>query len=248
LIVFCNQIEISDTGERILPTQKDEVSIVFSRHKFAYEYVQQFVENKTVIDVGCGTGYGCKIFAEKATIVYGIDHDKEAISYCKQKYPAPNITYIEMDINSTVLDRQFDIATAFQVIEHIQNLSKFIERLKQIVKPNGVIFISTPNVKQPQKGKVQNPFHFNEMNYVQFRKLISDNFSSFEILGVAYGTSNRIRHLLGKLPFYKWGKRLNRKSKFKKIAVHALDLTSFTIINSQVEEKSADLLAVCHNT
>lgn len=245
---FHNQTDITDTGERILPAQQGEISIVFSRHRFAYEYVQPFVQDKTVIDVGCGTGYGCKTLAEKAKLVCGIDYDEEAVSYCNKNYAAPNIQYIEMDANSLKLDTQFDIAVTFQVIEHMQNLDKFVEQLKQVVKPDGLIFISTPNVKQPQKEKEANPFHFNEMNYTQFQELISEKFSSFEILGVAYASRNRIRSFVGKLPFYKWGKKLKRKSGLKKIAVRALDLTSFKIIKSNIEDESADFLAVCHNS
>lgn len=246
-----NQNGISDTGERILPAREGEISIVFSRHRFAYEYVQQFVENKTIIDVGCGTGYGCKILAEKADLVFGIDHDKEAVNYCKSNYAAPNIQYFEMDANSFEFGRQFDIAVSFQVIEHMHNLDKFVEQLKRVVKRDGMVFISTPNVRQPQKDKEDkeaNPFHFNEMNYTQFQKLISEKFSSFEILGVAYSSRNRIRNFVIKLPFYRWGKKLKRKSGLKKMAVRALDLTSFKIINSKVEEESADFLAVCHNS
>jgi len=225
-----NQIGISDTGERILPVEEGGTSVVFSRHRFAYEYVQQFVENKTVVDVGCGTGYGCIILAEKAKMVYGIDYDKEVVTYCKQKYTAPNIKYIEMDANSLDLDRQFDIAVTFQVIEHMPNLNTFVEQLKQIVKPNGVIFISTPNVRQRHRDKETNPFHFNEMNYSQFQNLLSYYFLSFEIFGVAYADRNRMRSFVGKLPFYRWSKKLKRKSGLKKIVAHALSLTQFKII------------------
>ena len=245
---FHNKIDIVDTGERILPAREGEISLVFSRHRFAYEYAQQFVVNKTVVDVGCGTGYGCKILAEKARLVYGIDYDEEAVAYCKSNYAGQNIRYIKMDANFLDIDRQFDVAVTFQVIEHMQDLAKFVKHLKQAVKPNGIIFISTPNVKQPQKVKGANPFHFNEMNYTQFRKLISDNFSLFEILGVAYANRNKIRSLVGKLPFYRWGKILKRGSSLKKMVANALDLAVFTIINSNLEEESADFLAVCYNT
>jgi 2-polyprenyl-3-methyl-5-hydroxy-6-metoxy-1,4-benzoquinol methylase len=109
--------EISDWG------------FVYSRHKFAYEYVLQFVENKLVIDVGCGTGYGCKILAERAELVYGIDYDAEAITYSREHYNAPNIKYFRMDAACLDLDRQFDIAVSFQVIEHMEDPRRFIQEL-----------------------------------------------------------------------------------------------------------------------
>jgi len=242
---FENFNEIADTGERILPAVDGEISVVFSRHKFAYEYVRQLVAGKSVIDVGCGAGYGCKILAETALSVCGVDYSAEAIAYCQRHFSGPSITYLQMDANALALGRQFDIAVTFQVIEHIPNPGDFIEKLKRVVKPSGTIFITTPNVKKPQGAKDANPFHCSEMDYTRFHQLISNKFSAFEILGVAYASQNRMRSFVGKLPFYKWGKRLARKSVLKKVATRALDLTSFKIINSNLEKDAADFLAVC---
>lgn len=241
-------LEISDTGERILPTADGEVSFVFSRHKFAYEYVQQFVAGKGVIDVGCGTGYGCKTLAETAQLVCGVDYSAEAIAYCQRHFAGPNITYLQMDAKALAFERQFDAAVTLQVIEHIPNPGDFIEQLKRVVHPGGTIFISTPNVRKPQKETDANPFHFSEMNYTRFHQLISDKFSAFEILAVSYATPNRIRSVVAKLPFYKWGRKLARKSLLKKVANRALDLTTFKIIDSNLEKEAADFLAICQNS
>lgn len=247
LDVYQKHVESRDLTERILPTADGEISFVFSRHKFAYLHVQQFVENKTVIDIGCGTGYGCKILAEKAKLVYGIDHNAEAIAYCHKYYGAPNVKYLQMDAASLKLDSQFDIGVTFQVIEHLRDVEDFVDQLKRIVKSNGLIFISTPNVRVPKKEGERNPFHFSEMSYDQFNQLLGTKFVSFEILGVGYASRNRLRSLLKKMPFYEWGKALKRNSKLKKVANHTLGLTSFKIISNNVEQEALDLLAVCRN-
>jgi 2-polyprenyl-3-methyl-5-hydroxy-6-metoxy-1,4-benzoquinol methylase len=239
--------EIRDTGERILPTREGEVSLVYSRHRFAYEYVSQFVGNKTVLDVGCGTGYGCAILAEKAESVYGIDRSEEAIAYCRSNYAAPNITFVVADVAAVSLGKKFDIAVTFQVIEHMRDTAAFIELLKRTVKRNGMIVISTPNVVRPAREAEANPFHFNEMNYTQLQRLISNHFSKFEMYGIAYARRNRFRSIVGKLPIIRWGKILTRKSTIKKIATRALDLDSFSVITSNVEAEAIDLLAVCYD-
>jgi len=200
-----------------------------------------------VVDVGCGTGYGCKLLAEKAEIVYGIDRDAEAISYCQKHYSAPNIKYFRMDAAPLGLDRQFDIVVTFQVIEHLVNPHGFIQELKRIVKSGGTIFISTPNVATPSLGKDGNPFHLNEMSYTQFRELLGKSFSSFEIVGIDYASSKKLRSILAKMPFYRWGGLLKRSSGLKKMAGRALGLNSFRIIQTNIEQEAGDLLAVCHN-
>lgn len=236
---------LEDTGERILPTQEGEISLVYSRHRFAYQYVQQFISDKNVIDIGCGTGYGCKLMSESAKRVVGIDYDKSAIEYCQKKFGSSNIEFRHLNAASLDLNEQFDVAVSFQVIEHIQNLSDFIERIKRIIKPDGIILLSTPNVKG--KEDVKNPFHCNEMDYDHFSVLLHQHFNQFKILGVAHASPNTIRSLIQKLPFYRWGRILKRNSRIKRIASNVMDLTEFHIIDTDVDTKAIDLLAVCTN-
>lgn len=236
-----------DDGERMLPTRGDEISFVFSRHKFAYQFAQNYVSGKTVIDVGCGSGYGSMLLAKKAESVLGLDYHAAAIEYCRQNYHAAHLRFKQKDASTIDAENEFDAAVCFQAIEHFHNPGHFLNQLKKVVKPGGTILISTPNVKKSLKGSLKNPFHVNEMNYQQFNSLLQKHFSSYELLGVGYAAKNKMRDFLGKLPFYQWGKYLKRKSKIKKLANKALAMTSFQILHNQVERDAADLLAVIKN-
>ena len=239
--------EIQDSGERILPTREGEISIIYSRQKFAYEYISQFVKNKSVIDLGCGTGYGSKLLSETAGEVSGIDYDGEAISYCRNNYEASNLTFIQSDILNYRPEKQFDIAISLQVIEHFDNVSVFLNKIKSCVKFNGRIFISTPNVSPARKNMHENKYHLSDMDYAEFRSQLNKHFSKYEILGIAYAKDNILRKLIGFSLNYKLGKKIRRSSKIKNIACNTFDLTKFKIIDSDVQKKAADLLAVCEN-
>ncbi|NLW32412.1 MAG: class I SAM-dependent methyltransferase [Fibrobacter sp.] len=239
---------IKDDGERMLPVQNGEVSVVFSRHKFAYKYVSQFVANKSVIDIGCGAGYGCKILSETADTVLGIDYNKEAILYCKENFSAPNITFLNIDASKHFEpETKFDVAVTFQVIEHIHDINGFLEQIKRIVKPGGKIFITTPNSDINNGKESENPFHVNEMDYKRFKTVLQNHFSSFKISGVAFAKKSILRSVVEKLPFYNLGRKLKRNSGLKKIATRALNMTSYRIIESNIEKDAADLLAECDN-
>lgn len=239
--------KLEDTGERMIPPEEGEVSFVYSRHRFAYEYALNYVDGFTVIDVGCGAGYGCDLMATKASYVLGVDYSPEAIAYCQARYTAPNLQFSQMNASSLDVNQIFDVATSFQVIEHMEDVNHFIQEMKRVVRPGGTILISTPNVRTKQKAGEGNPFHFNEMNHDEFVSFIAANFTSFKILGVSYSRPNRLRQIIQKLPFYKLGVHLARRNRIKQVANKALGLTSFSIIESNVADMASDLLAVCCN-
>jgi len=238
--------ELVDSGERMIPPEENEISFVFARHEFAYHYASKFVKDKYVLDVGCGAGYGCNIMSQTAQNVCGVDYDKSALGYCVQHYKNPNLNFAQMTATGLALKKRFDVTVSFQVIEHIENSSEYIEQLKCVTKRGGLILISTPNVKQNIKTTNVNPFHAKEFDYKSFQELIMHNFSSYEIIGISYSKHNFFRSAFQSSPIYRWGRILKRKSEVKKLANKILNLTEFTIKRTNIES-SLDVLANCKN-
>lgn len=235
-----------DTGERMIPPAGNEVSFVFARHRFAYEFTAQYAKQRFVLDVGCGTGYGCKLLAETAAFVCGIDYDGEAVRYCRHHFAADNIAYAQMNAAALGFHRAFDLVVSFQVIEHVADAHNFVEQIKRVVKPDGKIIIGTLNVPREKQWEHSNPFHQNEMDSAQFSDLMHAHFSKLEIVGVVYAKRNTARRFLQRLPFYGWGRHLKRKSFVKKVADRALVLSKFQITRAGVES-AMDMIAICEN-
>jgi 2-polyprenyl-3-methyl-5-hydroxy-6-metoxy-1,4-benzoquinol methylase len=238
---------LPDTGERMIPTQEGEVSIVFARHTMTYEYALQFVEGKMVLDAGCGTGYGSNMLASRARHVCGIDLSAEAIEYCRTHYGSPNLEFVQMDVTHLGFYRAFDAAVSFQVIEHLPDPDAYLNSLKQAVVPGGMILLATPNVRKPRTGDAANPFHCSEMNYEELGILLRRHFPSFKILGIGHARPNALRAFVYKSPLYKVGRLLRRGSLVKRLANKTLDLTSFRVIAERVAEEAMDLVAICTN-
>jgi len=211
----------------MIPTQKGEVSIVFARHMLTYEYALQFVDGKTVLDAGCGTGYGSNMLASRARRVTAIDLSAEAIDYSRAHYASTNLEFVRMDVTQLGFHRAFEVAVSFQVIEHLPDAGAFLTTLKQAVVPGGTIVLATPNVRTPRTGDDANPFHCSEMTYEELRALLSKHFSSFQILGIGHARPNALRAFIYRSPLYRLGKLLRRGSVVKKLANKTLDLTSF---------------------
>ncbi len=77
--------EGSFIGIKIEYNTQEEL-VQWLKHLYAYRYAERFVEDKSVLDVGCGTGYGIYALSNKASKTVGIDIWKEGIYYCHQQY------------------------------------------------------------------------------------------------------------------------------------------------------------------
>ena len=75
---------MTKTTERIIPEHfntRDE-RLLYLRHVFAYEFARTIIKpGDSVLEVGCGEGYGSAMLAERAQHVIGIDKSEEAIAH-----------------------------------------------------------------------------------------------------------------------------------------------------------------------
>ena len=130
------------------------------------------IENrlKKVLDVGCGTGRLVKFLNSKGFSAYGCDISKEAIKFAKKINGLKKIK----QATCTSLPYQtstFDLVTAISVIEHINknDASLFFEEAKRVLKPQGFLFIVTPNLATPIRliqGKSW--FGYNDPTHIKF--------------------------------------------------------------------------------
>ena len=97
-----------------------------------YSYALNFVNQKSVLDVGCGLGKGLEILRCKAKRVLGQDIDIRLAS--------EDIIICDL---SEITSKSFDIITALEVIEHVKEPKKFVHELVRIAREG--LFLTTPN-------------------------------------------------------------------------------------------------------
>ena len=156
--------------ERFIPGQDDQMTI---EHLHRYENILSFIKNKSVLDIASGDGYGSYLMSRYASEVYGVDICKKTIAKAKKKYLNKNLTFISDSILELKnIHKKFDVVVSFETLEHLKNHKKIIENLKQCLKPQGVLIISTPNKPVYKKFNPSNPFHLKELNFKEFDELI----------------------------------------------------------------------------
>ena len=241
---------LSLTGERTLPDIPDE-NYWFQRHVAAYRHVAARVHG-TVVDAGCGEGYGLRILRDAgARGVIGVDGDEATVEHARARYASESIEVVEADLADLplVVDTM-DATVSLQVIEHIREVPDFLAELARITRPGGTIAISTPNrlTFTPGSTTPTNPFHVREYTADELRATMEEAGISVDLVeGLHHGPtlaadlaaqlgddgSGRLAALLADPEG--WSDDLRR-------IVHAITPDSFRITPDDVDA-SLDLLA-----
>jgi SAM-dependent methyltransferase len=169
------------TGERLLAGDP-LFAADFARHLVAYHYAQDCVRGKTVLDAGCGDGYGTDRLAETAARALGVDRSAETIALAAQRYQRPNLAYRVCELpRLTDLGEQFDVVCNFQVIEHLVDPRPFLQQARAVLAAGGCLIVTTPN---RLNSFVENPYHVHEYVADELAALLRSVFGQVEMRGV----------------------------------------------------------------
>ncbi|OGH10285.1 MAG: hypothetical protein A2857_02465 [Candidatus Levybacteria bacterium RIFCSPHIGHO2_01_FULL_36_15] len=188
--------------ERMIPERISWFSKrLFQEHVARYQFVSSIVKGKIVADIACGVGYGCVEMANfGAKKVIGIDSSVEAIRYANNFYRHSKVDYMLTDASNTRLSsKSIDVVTSFETIEHLTKPRCFITEIKRILKPGGVLIVSTPNKTMSIE---DNPFHVKEYDLNEYKELLS-GFESIRFYGQrpsSYSFTSFIKKIRGVIP------------------------------------------------
>jgi 2-polyprenyl-3-methyl-5-hydroxy-6-metoxy-1,4-benzoquinol methylase len=164
-----------------------EEYVIHLIHTAAYAHAARLVEGKTVLDLGCNTGYGTELLSRSAGRVDGVDVSESAIAAARSTYRASGIEFQVIDGKSLPFDSGvFDVIVSFQVIEHIVNYANFIGEIRRVLAPGGVVVFTTPNalIRLDPGMKPWNEFHVREFSHSELRSLLGEHFQCMSILGL----------------------------------------------------------------
>ena len=101
------------------------------------------VEQKQILDIGCGTGTYIVEYAKQGANVMAIDISEKLLEVARKSCKGLSIRFREGDILEMKLPKErFDIVTAILVTGHINNLNKFFSRILRLLKPNGLLVVT----------------------------------------------------------------------------------------------------------
>ncbi len=175
---------IEFTGERVIPGQVD--SDLWAEHVSRYAFAARWAAGARALDLGCGAGYGTAELAGRARSALGIDLALEATDHARAAYRLPNISFIPASVTAVPFrDGTFDLITAFEVIEHLDNWRELLAEGRRLLHQKGVFLVSTPNKEyytDSRGASGPNPFHTHEFEFDEFRAALGEFFPHCTIL------------------------------------------------------------------
>jgi SAM-dependent methyltransferase len=183
------------TGERTLPDVPEE-NYWYRRHLVVYDWIAARAGGRRVVDLACGEGYGSAVLARTAQEVVGVDANPEAFEHARLKYSAPNLRF-ERDMVE-LWSGDVDCVVFLQTIEHIQDPDAMLAHIRELVGPDGLAFVSTPNLLTLAPAGAEssgNPWHLREYRAEEFRALCERAFGRVELLGLFHARKLRAHEL-----------------------------------------------------
>jgi len=166
-----------------------------------YQWLTGHVHGKSVLDAGCGLGYGIPILRTTARTVRGQDVDPQLAS--------PDITIGPL---SAIPSQSVEVVVCVDVVEHIPEDSSFVAHLCRIARES--VYLTTPNWTA---GRCVWPYHVREYTPAQLRSLC-EPFGDVtlwkgtpfcdEVHPIRYRTLNDAFNTARALPLIKYGARV----------------------------------------
>lgn len=177
--------------ERIEPDRYyGEHYATFANYLGRYEFAARFLKAEaTVLDLGCGCGYGSAHLAEAPfRTVVGVDRSEEATAYARKRYDLARLSFVTASATELpVKPDSVDAVVAMEMIEHVADAEAVLREVNRVLKRGGVFVVSTPNRLLTGSGETPaNPFHVREYTPEEFRTLLRPAFQEFALYGQAF--------------------------------------------------------------
>lgn len=148
--------------------------ILLSQH---LNLVERFSKIGKILDVGAFAGYFLELAKEHGWEGVGVEPSQWATKEAKKR----GVTIVGKTLNDVKTSKAYDAIVLWDVIEHLPNPKKSMEQIKKIIKKNGIIVMSTPNIDSmfARVTGSRCPF-FIRMHFILYspktlRKLFEDN-------------------------------------------------------------------------
>jgi|LauGreDrversion4_2_1035121.scaffolds.fasta_scaffold239685_2 2-polyprenyl-3-methyl-5-hydroxy-6-metoxy-1,4-benzoquinol methylase len=165
------------------PADYRNFSVHFARYKFASRVL---VGNaRSVLDYGCGTGYGSAFLASEGFDVTGTDIAQGSLQAAwNGLYDSENLRFERIE-SAMSINRRYDAVVSFEVVEHIpiDGISEYFSDILRVLNKDGLYIGSTPRALPfHERSENRQRHHVQEFSENEYRALLLEHFKKVIIL------------------------------------------------------------------
>lgn len=120
--------------------------------KILHSLQKHLQPNDDVMDFACGSGIISTEIAKNVNTVYGIDISSQMIEVAnnrKIEQNLKNLTFSRASLfDEDIQIASFDVITAFNILQYLEDKEIFMKRINELLKPNGIFISSTVYAKE----------------------------------------------------------------------------------------------------
>lgn len=113
-------------------------------------------------DVGCGAGTQCRMWAKLGHRVSGVDVNEPLIHLAQQRASDAGLD-IQFQVGSATAlpwaDQSMDVCLVPELLEHVLDWQSCVNEAARVVRPGGLLFLSTTNVLCPKQQEFSLPLY-----------------------------------------------------------------------------------------
>jgi 2-polyprenyl-3-methyl-5-hydroxy-6-metoxy-1,4-benzoquinol methylase len=123
------------------------VDLIQWNHKQALKYLnRKFPSHEAeILDIGCFNGFFVKKILTYGFNATGIDFNDSALTFGKLHYGLEGRISNKTVQHLLAEGSQYDVVMLFEVIEHLEDFSSVLSDVYKLLKPDGILILSTPN-------------------------------------------------------------------------------------------------------
>lgn len=146
-----------------------------------YKLFERHTKGKKVLDIGSGPGHFLTCGKEMGWDVLGFEPSKEAAEYARKK--GVRVINDLFSAKKALHYGPFDVVYLYLVLEHIPHPTEFLQEVKKVLKPGGILCVISPNEYNPLQNLLRQhkgfkpwwvapPQHINYFTFSSMRRLL----------------------------------------------------------------------------
>lgn len=119
--------------------------------------VKIFKKSGNLLEIGCSVGYLLEVAKEEGYNISGVELNQAAVEYANNMLGGGIVVKNKTLHEASFDDESFDIVVMNHVLEHILDITEFLNEVHRVLKTDGIFVISVPNfgslIARTQKAK-----------------------------------------------------------------------------------------------